>query len=58
MPQDHLQLRHDEDVGFEVISAEDIDDYGLDNVVSAIRARVGDTPVYLTYAARDLHPYA
>ncbi|KAI5830433.1 Arginase/deacetylase [Schizophyllum commune Tattone D] len=46
--RDHLQLRHDEDVGFEVISAEDIDDYGLDNVVSAIRARVGDTPVYLT----------
>ncbi|KAL1747660.1 hypothetical protein HDZ31DRAFT_80234 [Schizophyllum fasciatum] len=46
--RDQLQLRHDESVGFEVISAEDIDDYGLDNVVSAIRARVGDTPVYLS----------
>ncbi|TRM61274.1 hypothetical protein BD626DRAFT_570930 [Schizophyllum amplum] len=46
--RDQQSVRHDEEVGFQVISAEDIDDYGLDNVVKAIRERVGDTAVYLT----------
>jgi agmatinase len=39
---------HDGAVGFEIISAEDIDDYGITEVIRAIRERVGDTPVYLS----------
>lgn len=41
------QVTHDETVGFQVISAEDLDDYGIKNVIKAIRKRVGDSPVYL-----------
>ncbi|KAG7442371.1 Arginase/deacetylase [Guyanagaster necrorhizus] len=42
------QVTHDESVGFQVISAEDIDDYGIKNVIKAIRRRVGNGPVYLS----------
>jgi agmatinase len=38
---------HDASVGFQLISAEDIDDYGVEGIVRAIRKRVGDRPVYL-----------
>lgn len=38
---------HDATVGFQLISAEDIDDYGVEGIVKAIRKRVGDRPVYL-----------
>ncbi|KAK0222265.1 arginase deacetylase [Armillaria fumosa] len=42
------QVNHDETVGFQVISAEDLDDYGIKKVIKAIRKRVGDSPVYLS----------
>jgi agmatinase len=32
-----------------VISTEDIDDYGIQNVIQKIRDRVGMGPVYLRY---------
>ncbi|KAI0316444.1 arginase family-domain-containing protein [Amylostereum chailletii] len=41
-------LDNDETTGFKVISAEDIDDIGLPEVVRRIRNRVGDTPVYFS----------
>lgn len=41
-------MEHDEYVGFQVISTDDIDDYGIVNVIKKIRERVGDSPVYLT----------
>lgn len=37
----------DEDVGFNVISTDDIDDIGVDEVIRRIRARIADNPVYL-----------
>ncbi|KAI0309502.1 Arginase/deacetylase [Amylostereum chailletii] len=39
---------NDETTGFKVISAEDIDDLGVPEVVRRIRNRVGDTPVYFS----------
>ncbi|CAK5268650.1 unnamed protein product [Mycena citricolor] len=39
---------HDTEVGFQLISAEDIDDYGVDQIISKIRQRVGNSPVYLS----------
>ena len=39
-------LSNDEEVGFKVISADDIDDIGLNEVVRRIRNRVGNSPVY------------
>lgn len=47
-------VQHDESVGFAVISAEDIDDYGIENVIAKIRERVGGGPVYLRWA-NNLH---
>lgn len=41
-------VEHDESVGFAVISAEDLDDYGMQNVIKKIRERVGTGPVYLS----------
>ncbi|KAJ7108788.1 hypothetical protein C8R44DRAFT_834142 [Mycena epipterygia] len=41
-------VEHDEAVGFAVISTEDIDDYGIQNVIKKIRDRVGTGPVYLS----------
>jgi len=41
-------ITHDETVGFQTISSEDIDDYGIKRVISAIRKRVGASPVYLS----------
>ncbi|KAJ7269545.1 arginase deacetylase [Mycena rebaudengoi] len=41
-------VEHDESVGFAVISSEDIDDYGIHNVIKKIRDRVGTGPVYLS----------
>lgn len=38
----------DESVGFQTISAEDIDDYGVKNIIKRIRERVGTGPVYLS----------
>ncbi|KAI0248388.1 arginase family-domain-containing protein [Lactifluus subvellereus] len=38
----------DEFVGFEVVSTDDIDDVGINEVIRRMRARVGDGPVYLS----------
>ncbi|KAH9965129.1 arginase family-domain-containing protein [Lactifluus volemus] len=42
-------LAEDEEiVGFEFISTDDIDEVGINEVIRRIRARVGDSPVYLS----------
>lgn len=41
-------IKHDGDVGFQIISADDIDDYGVDALIQRIRTRVGAGPVYLS----------
>ena len=45
-------LENDEAVGFQLISADDIDDYGVTAIIKRIRERVGDSPVYLRCARR------
>ena len=37
----------DEDVGFNIISTDDIDNIGINEVIRRIRARIADSPVYL-----------
>ncbi|EIW64204.1 Arginase/deacetylase [Trametes versicolor FP-101664 SS1] len=41
-------LENDEAVGFQLISTDDIDDYGVLAIIKRIRERVGDSPVYLS----------
>ncbi|KXN88890.1 Putative agmatinase 1 [Leucoagaricus sp. SymC.cos] len=41
-------LDNDAQVGFQVISTDDIDDYGIPVIVKRIRERIGDSPVYLS----------
>jgi len=41
-------LDNDNAVGFQLISTDDIDDLGIPEIVRRIRARVGDSPVYLS----------
>ncbi|KAJ7765445.1 Arginase/deacetylase [Mycena maculata] len=41
-------LEHDDSVGFQVISTDDIDDYGIHQVIQKIRQRIGSSPVYLS----------
>ncbi|KAF8528090.1 arginase family-domain-containing protein [Hysterangium stoloniferum] len=41
-------IEHDTSVGFELITTDDIDDYGVAEIIRRIRARVGDSPVYLS----------
>lgn len=47
-------LENDEAVGFQLISTDDIDDYGVSAIIKRIRERVGDSPVYLRYATACL----
>ncbi|KAG2058970.1 Arginase/deacetylase, partial [Suillus hirtellus] len=42
-------IEHDEEVGFELIMAEDIDNLGMDEIVKHIRQRIGNSPVYLSF---------
>jgi len=37
----------DGQVGFEIISTDDIDDIGIPAIIKHIRERIGDSPVYL-----------
>ena len=37
----------EEVVGFKIISTDDIDDIGVNEVIRRIRERIGDSPVYL-----------
>ncbi|KAJ7334160.1 Arginase/deacetylase [Mycena albidolilacea] len=41
-------IEHDDSVGFQVISTDDIDDYGIRKVIKKIRQRIGNNPVYLS----------
>ncbi|TDL28342.1 arginase deacetylase [Rickenella mellea] len=41
-------IKNDETVGFQLISTDDIDDLGIPEIVARIRARVGESPVYLS----------
>ncbi|KAJ3557113.1 hypothetical protein NM688_g1647 [Phlebia brevispora] len=41
-------LTNDENVGFQLISTDDIDDYGVNQIIRRIRERIGDSPVYLS----------
>ncbi|RPD55854.1 Arginase/deacetylase [Lentinus tigrinus ALCF2SS1-6] len=41
-------IENDENVGFQLISTDDIDDYGVTEIIKRIRARVGNSPVYLS----------
>ena len=46
--QSEADLTEDEDVvGFKIVSTDDLDDLGIDEVIRRIRARIGDNPVYL-----------
>ncbi|KAL5519478.1 hypothetical protein ACEPAH_1161 [Sanghuangporus vaninii] len=49
-------LKNDDSVGFQVISADDIDDLGIPEIIKRIRARVGDTPVYMSLDIDVLDP--
>ncbi|KAL5494731.1 hypothetical protein ACEPAI_192 [Sanghuangporus weigelae] len=49
-------LQNDDTVGFQVISTDDIDDLGIPEIIKRIRARVGDTPVYLSLDIDVLDP--
>ncbi|KAJ3489614.1 hypothetical protein NLI96_g2012 [Meripilus lineatus] len=41
-------LENDEAVGFQLISTDDIDDIGVTEIIRRIRARIGNSPVYLS----------
>ncbi|EJF66810.1 Arginase/deacetylase [Dichomitus squalens LYAD-421 SS1] len=41
-------LENDASVGFQLISTDDIDDYGVAEIIKRVRERVGDSPVYLS----------
>ena len=54
--QSEADLTEDEDVvGFKVISTDDLDDFGIDEVIRRIRARIKDSPVYLRQAWLGTH---
>ena len=41
-------IENDQSVGFQLISTDDIDDYGIPEIIRRIRERIGDSPVYLS----------
>ncbi|KAJ8488525.1 hypothetical protein ONZ45_g13931 [Pleurotus djamor] len=41
-------VQHDETVGFQLITTDDLDDYGIQAIIQGIRRRVGTSPVYLS----------
>jgi agmatinase len=45
--QSEADLTEDEVVGFKVVSTDDLDDFGIDEVIRRIRERIGNSPVYL-----------
>lgn len=40
-------IDHDNSIGFQLITTDDIDDLGIPEIIRRIRRRVGDNPVYL-----------
>jgi agmatinase len=53
---DELDLADDAGFGFQIVRAGDLDRLGLEEVGARIRARVGDTPVYLSVDIDVLDP--
>jgi agmatinase len=51
-----LRTTNDDHQGFEVLDARQVHRRGVDTIVEAIRARVGDHPVYLTFDIDCLDP--
>lgn len=49
-------IEHDEEVGFDLIMADDIDDLGIDEIVKHIRQRIGNSPVYLSFDIDTIDP--
>ena len=58
MTQGTVDLEHDQSVGFELISTDDIDDFGIPEIIKRIRNRVGDSPVYLSFDIDVIGAYA
>ena len=48
-------IQNDESVGFQLISTDDIDDFGIPTIITQIRQRVGKSPVYLRYLCKSLY---
>jgi hypothetical protein len=48
--QNAIDLIQDDEVGFSIISTDDIDDIGIKEVIRRIRARIANSPVYLRQA--------
>jgi agmatinase len=42
-----VDIEHDESIGFQLVSTDDIDDIGIPEIIRRIKARVGNSPVYL-----------
>jgi agmatinase len=53
---DELDLADDAGFGFQIVRAGDLDRLGLEEIGARIRARVGDTPVYLSVDIDVLDP--
>ncbi|PVF93832.1 Arginase/deacetylase [Serendipita vermifera] len=49
-------IEHDKVVGFEFITADDLDDIGVDGVIRRVRDRVGQSPLYLSLDIDVLDP--
>ena len=49
-------IEHDDSIGFQVITSDDIDDLGVAAIVRQIRDRVGSLPVYLSVDIDTLDP--
>ncbi|KAG1828397.1 arginase family-domain-containing protein [Suillus variegatus] len=49
-------IEHDEEIGFELIMADEIDDLGTDEIVRHIRQRIGNSPVYLSFDIDTIDP--
>ena len=53
---DLKDYRHDEEVGFNLISTDDIDDLGIPKIIEMTKQRVGDNPVYISFDIDVLDP--
>jgi agmatinase len=47
-------LDNDKQVGFQVISTDDIDDFGIPAIIKRVRERIGDSPVYLRFVVLSM----
>ncbi|KAF7968930.1 hypothetical protein HWV62_28816 [Athelia sp. TMB] len=51
-----IDIEHDQSVGFELITTDDIDDLGIPEIIRRIRTRIGDSPVYLSFDIDVIDP--